>query len=84
MAPKAAAKKTAAKAIVAPKAKAAPQPVETALQRRIRLADGVRVGDGTIIENVSELDLIIPEKAEIPARSHITNDGFGTPRYVRG
>ncbi len=51
---------------------------------RIRLADGVRVGDGTIIENVSELDLIIPEKAEIPARSHITNDGFGTPRYVRG
>ena len=51
---------------------------------RIRLADGVRVGDGTIIENVSELDLLIPEKAEIPARSHVTNDGFGTPRYMRG
>jgi serine acetyltransferase len=47
---------------------------------RIRLGQDVRVGDGTIIENVSELDLVIPEKAEIPARSHVTNDGFGTPR----
>ena len=51
---------------------------------RILLGQGVRVGDGTIVENVSELDLVIPEKAEIPARSHVTNDGFGTPRYMRG
>ena len=51
---------------------------------KIRLEDGVRVGDGTIIENVSELGLVIPEKAEIPARSHVTNDGFGTPRFMRG
>ena len=35
-------------------------------------------GDGTIIENTSAIDLIIPDKAEIPARSHVANDGFGT------
>jgi hypothetical protein len=40
------------------------------------------VGDGTIIENTSAIDLIIPDKAEIPARSHVANDGFGHPRYV--
>ena len=37
---------------------------------RIRLGKGVRVGDGTVIENSTELDLLIPEKSEIPARSH--------------
>ena len=49
----------------------------------VRLGDGVRVGDGTVIENSTELDLTIPEKAEIPARSHVINDGFGNPRFVR-
>ena len=50
---------------------------------KIRLGKGVRVGDGTVIENSTELDLIIPDKAEIPARSHVINDGFGNPRFVR-
>jgi len=50
---------------------------------KIILGDRVRVGDGTIIENSTELDLIIPEKSEIPARSHIVNDGFGNPKYAR-
>jgi serine acetyltransferase len=50
---------------------------------RIRLGQGVRVGDGTVIENSTELDLVIPEKSEIPARSHVVNDGFGNPRYLR-
>ena len=30
------------------------------------------------------LDLIIPEKAEIPARRHVNNDGFGNPQFVTG
>ncbi|MCZ6633757.1 MAG: hypothetical protein O7G87_10145 [bacterium] len=50
---------------------------------KIRLGNGVRVGDGTIIENSTDLDLFIPDKSEIPARSHVVNDGFGNPRYVR-
>lgn len=50
---------------------------------KIILGDHVRVGDGTIVENSTELDLIIPEKSEIPARSHIVNDGFGNPKYAR-
>ncbi len=50
---------------------------------RIRLGKGVRVGDGTVIENSTELDLVIPDKSEIPARSHVVNDGFGNPRYLR-
>jgi serine O-acetyltransferase len=49
----------------------------------VLVGDGVRVGDGTVIENSTELDLTIPEKAEIPARSHVVNDGFGNPRFVR-
>ena len=49
----------------------------------IRLGSEVRVGDGTIIENVYELDLVIPDKAAIPARSHVANDGFGKPHFVR-
>ena len=48
----------------------------------IRLGQHVRVGDGTIIENTSAIDLIIPDKSEVPARSHIANDGFGHPRFV--
>ena len=48
----------------------------------IRIGRSVRVGDGTIIENISAIDLIIPDKAEIPARSHVANDGFGHPRYL--
>jgi serine acetyltransferase len=50
---------------------------------KVRLGKGVRVGSGTIIENVSPLDLVIPERAEIPARSHLTNDGCGGPKFVR-
>ncbi len=50
---------------------------------KILLGQGVRVGDGTVIENSTELDLIIPDKSEIPARSHVVNDGFGNPRYLR-
>ncbi|MDE2830948.1 MAG: hypothetical protein OXN20_12585, partial [Gemmatimonadota bacterium] len=50
---------------------------------KIILGDHVRVGDGTIVENSTELDLIIPDKSEIPARSHIVNDGFGNPKYDR-
>ena len=49
----------------------------------IRLGKEVRVGDGTIIENAYELDLIIPDKAEIPPRSHVANGGFGNPRLVQ-
>ncbi len=48
----------------------------------IRLGKNVLVGDGTIIENTSAIDLIIPDRAEIPARSHVANDGFGHPRFV--
>ncbi|HIG53332.1 MAG TPA: hypothetical protein EYQ18_04980, partial [Candidatus Handelsmanbacteria bacterium] len=40
---------------------------------KITLGSGVRIGAGTIIENASELDLVIPERAEIPARSYVTN-----------
>lgn len=50
---------------------------------KIILGDHVRVGDGTIVENSTELDLIIPDKSEVPARSHIVNDGFGNPKYAR-
>jgi len=51
---------------------------------RIVLGEGVRVGAGTILENGSQLDLVIPAGAEIPARSYVTNDGFGRPQYMRG
>ena len=50
---------------------------------RIVLGEGVRVEDGTIIENRAEIDLLIPDQAQIPARSHVTNDGCGQPRFVR-
>ncbi len=50
---------------------------------KITLGSGVRIGAGTIIENASELDLVIPERAEIPARSYVTNDGCGQPKFVR-
>ena len=49
---------------------------------RIYIGDEVRIGDGTVIENTSEMDLIIPNRAQIPARSHVANDGFGFPRYI--
>jgi serine acetyltransferase len=48
----------------------------------IHLGNQVRVGDGTIVENSTELNLVIPDKAVIPARSHVVNDGFGNPRFV--
>jgi len=46
------------------------------------LGEGVSVGDGTIIENRLETDLIIPDHAEIPARSLVVNDGCGQPKFV--
>lgn len=49
----------------------------------VKLGQGVRVGAGTIIENASELDLVIPERAEIQARSYLINDGCGQPKFVR-
>jgi len=49
---------------------------------KIYIGEAVRIGDGTVIENTSEMDLIIPDRAQIPARSHVANDGFGFPRYV--
>ncbi|MCH8292345.1 hypothetical protein IH992_14720 [Candidatus Poribacteria bacterium] len=49
---------------------------------KIRMGKNVRVGDGTVIENTPAIDLIIPDRAEIPARSHVANDGFGHPRFV--
>ena len=49
---------------------------------KIYIGEGVRIGDGTVIENTSEMDLIIPDRSQIPARSHVANDGFGFPRYV--
>ena len=49
---------------------------------KIMIGDEVRIGDGTVIENTSEMDLIIPTRAQIPARSHVANDGFGFPRYI--
>ena len=56
---------------------------ESSRPGRILLGRGVRVGDGTIVENRTEIDLIIPDRAQIPARSHVTNDGFGSPRFAR-
>ena len=53
------------------------------LPGRVVLGESVRVGAGTIIENASELDLLIPDQAEIPARSYVVNDGCGQPRFVR-
>ena len=50
----------------------------------IRLGAGVRVGAGTIIENDSPLDLVVPNQATIPVRSHVVNDGCGRPKFVRG
>ncbi len=49
---------------------------------QIMIGNEVRIGDGTVIENTSEMDLIIPTRAQIPARSHVANDGFGFPRYI--
>ncbi len=48
----------------------------------IRLEENVRVGDGTIIENVTECDLVIPKNTQIAARSHVVNDGAGHPKFV--
>ena len=48
----------------------------------IRLGKRVNVGDSTIIENTSAIDLIIPDQSEVPARSHVANDGFGHPRFI--
>ena len=49
----------------------------------IKLGAGVRVGAGTVIENASPLDLVIPDHAAIPARSYVINDGCGRPKFVR-
>ncbi len=49
---------------------------------RIVLGEGVLVGDGTIIENRLETDLVIPDRADIPARSLVVNDGCGQPKFI--
>ena len=48
----------------------------------IRVGDQVRIGDGAVIENSLPLDLVIPDKAIIPTRSHVINDGLGHPKFV--
>ena len=48
----------------------------------IKLGAGVRVGAGTVIENDSPLELVIPDQAAIPVRSHVVNDGCGGPKFV--
>jgi len=48
----------------------------------IAIGDGVLVGDGTIRDNRSEVDLTIPARADIPARSYVTNDGCGNPKFI--
>ena len=50
---------------------------------KVHLGNHVQVGAGTIVENSSELDLVIPPKADIPARSHVVNDGCGQPHFVQ-
>ena len=40
------------------------------------------IGDGTILENRLETDLVIPDRADIPARSLVVNDGLGNPKFV--
>ena len=49
---------------------------------RIRVGYQVRIGDGAVIENSLPLDLVIPDKAIIPTRSHVINDGLGHPKFV--
>ena len=46
------------------------------------MGDDVVVGDGTILENRSELDLTIPDRFDIPARSYVSNDECGNPRFA--
>ncbi len=48
---------------------------------RLLVGDGVRIGDGTIVENESTLDLVIPGNTQIPARSHVVNRD-GAPEYI--
>ena len=42
----------------------------------------VEVGDGTIVENRLETDLLIPSRSQIPPRSLVVNDGCGAPKFV--
>ena len=49
---------------------------------RILLGSDVTVGDGTILENRLDTDLVIPDHADIPARSLVVNDGLGHPKFV--
>lgn len=48
---------------------------------RVLVGDGVRIGDGTIVENESPQDLEIPGGTQIQARSHVVNRG-GAPEYI--
>ncbi len=50
---------------------------------QIVIGDDVRVGDGTIIENKTHSDLAIPDNSNIPARSHVSNDGSGGATFAR-
>ena len=53
-----------------------------AMPGKILLGSDVTIGDGTILENRLESDLVIPDHADIPARSLVVNDGFGRPKFV--
>ena len=48
---------------------------------RVIVGDNVRVGDGTIIENESNEDLVVPDNMQIPAHSHVVNKE-GVPDFV--
>ncbi len=49
---------------------------------QIILGESVVIGDGTIVENRLETDLIIPERSQVPPRSLVVNDGCGQPKFV--
>ena len=49
---------------------------------QIVLGEEVEVGDGTIVENRLETDLLIPSRSQIPPRSLVVNDGCGAPKFV--
>ncbi len=49
----------------------------------ILLKKKASVGDGSVVENRLATPLVIPGGFEIPAHSHVINDGAGYPKLVR-
>ena len=49
----------------------------------ILLKKKASVGDGSLVENRHETPLVIPADFEIPAHSHVVNDGTGHPKLAR-